>query len=125
MQNAGVIDLSGVTPNWDKALPASSRFVVLAAFTNDAVRDNETGLVWELSPKTTPQNWSLARFACAQSTVGGQRGWRLPFLPELASLLDPSVPFGALALPPGHPFTNVLPDYYWSASTVADLSSAV
>ena len=46
-QSAGVIDLSGVPPNWDKALPTASRFVVLAAFANAVVRDNETGLVWE------------------------------------------------------------------------------
>ena len=31
--------------NWDQKLPASQRFVVLAAFNNQAVLDKETGLV--------------------------------------------------------------------------------
>ncbi|TMQ31751.1 MAG: hypothetical protein E6K65_00240 [Nitrospirae bacterium] len=41
--------LAGVTQNWDKVLPAAQRFTVLAAFNNAAVRDNETGLMWEKS----------------------------------------------------------------------------
>jgi hypothetical protein len=43
-------DLSGVTQNWDKKLPNEARFTILADFNNQAVRDNETGLVWERSP---------------------------------------------------------------------------
>jgi hypothetical protein len=50
-QSAGAIDLSGVPPNWDKALPSAQRFVLLASVNNDAVRDNNTGLVWEKSPQ--------------------------------------------------------------------------
>lgn len=114
-----MIDLSGVTPNRDKALPAASRFVVLAAFTNDAVRDNNTGLVWEQSPQGVPATWSNARFTCANKTVGGQKGWRLPSFPELASLVDPSVSPGP-TLPAGHPFTGVLSAGYWSAATDAE-----
>jgi hypothetical protein len=51
-QSAGLIDLSGLPTNWDKALPAAQRFVLLAPFNNDAVRDDNTGLVWEKSPQT-------------------------------------------------------------------------
>ena len=32
--------------SWDKVLSASRRFVVLDAFGEEAVRDRETGLVW-------------------------------------------------------------------------------
>jgi hypothetical protein len=32
---------------WDKVLPASQRVTVLDSFNGQAVRDNETGLVWE------------------------------------------------------------------------------
>src|SRR2546422_2260616 len=66
-------DLSGVTQNWDKVLPAAERFVVLEAFNNAAVRDNETGLVWERSPDATSNTWSAARSICATKIVGGRK----------------------------------------------------
>jgi hypothetical protein len=48
--------------------------------------------------------------------VGGRKGWRLPTIEELASLIDPTQTNPAL--PIGHPFINVQSDRYWSASTV-------
>jgi hypothetical protein len=54
-------------------------------------------------------------------TTGNLMGWRLPSMPELASLVDPSAAFGELHLPPGHPFTNVQANNYWTATTFADL----
>ena len=39
-------DLTGVTQNWDKTLPNESQFTTLDDFNNQAVRDNETGIVW-------------------------------------------------------------------------------
>jgi len=122
-QRAGAIDLSGVPPNWDKALPAAQRFVVLAAFNNDAVRDNNTGLVWEKSPQTAAVTWNGARFACINKNVGGQKGWRLPSIPDLASLIDPSVAPPGPTLPSGHPFHNVQSAGYWSATTSAEDAS--
>jgi enamine deaminase RidA (YjgF/YER057c/UK114 family) len=88
-KSAGNEDIQ--TMQWDKAMPASQRFVVLAAFNNDAVLDKETGLVWEKSPQSAAVSLPNARLACANKAVGGRKGWRLPALPELASLVDPSV----------------------------------
>jgi len=121
-QVQGILDrLDGITQNWDKALPTAERFVVLPAFNNEAVRDNETGLVWERSPATTTEkNWHSARFTCVNKNVGGRRGWRSPSIIELASLNDPSVPPPGPTLPAGHPFTNVLANIYWSATTNAE-----
>jgi formylglycine-generating enzyme required for sulfatase activity len=110
--------LSGVTQNWDKKLPSASRFTILSAFGDAAVRDNETGLVWEKTLETTEVSWNDARAACADKNVGNRKGWRLPSMPELASLMDLSVPQGP-TLPMGHPFTNVQLDVYWSATTNA------
>lgn len=84
--------LAGVTQNWDKNLPAAQRFAVLSAFGGDAVRDNETGLVWERSPLITTHVWGVACFGCADRTAGGRKGWRLPSFAELASLIDPNAP---------------------------------
>jgi len=111
------IQQSNSTLRWDQSLPAAQRFVILPAFNNEAVLDKNTGLVWERSPQASPTVWSNAVGACIRKTVGGLKGWRLPSGPELASLVDPSVPPG-LTLPPGHPFLNVQ-SFYWSASTVA------
>jgi hypothetical protein len=110
-------------PAWDQKLPASTRFVVLLDWGSEAVLDRDTGLVWEQAPATVDQIWANARGACLNSTKGGRRGWRLPSIAELASLVDPSVSPGSPTLPPGHPFTNVLSLGYWSATTSADDSS--
>lgn len=107
-----------VTKNWDKKLPNTSRFTVLTDFGGAAVRDNETGLVWEQSPETKTVNWSGARFQCTSRKIGGRMGWRLPSVHELASLVDPSVSPGP-TLPTGHPFTNVQAAHYWSATSFA------
>ena len=109
-------DLPGVTKNRDNPLPASQRFVILPAFTNDAVLDKTTSLVWEKSPQTTSARWSVARRTCVEKRVGGQIGWRLPSLEELASLVDYSVAPPSLALPPGHPFLSVQSAVYWSST---------
>ena len=65
-------ELSGVTQNWDKKLPADSRFTILPDFNNQAVRDNETGLVWERSPSTSPTNWIEGVRTCWLRQVGGR-----------------------------------------------------
>jgi len=113
------------TSSWDKTLQASQRFVVLAAFNSDAVLDKETGLVWEKSPQSTAVSSSNARLACANKAIGGRKGWRLPALPELTSLVDPSVASPGPTLPTGHPFQAVQSANYWSASAHADNATLV
>jgi Protein of unknown function (DUF1566) len=111
-------DVSEPTQSWDKKLPSVSRFTILSAFGDAAVRDDETGLVWEKTLETTEVSWTVARAACADKDVGGRKGWRLPSIFELVSLMDLSMSTGP-TLPLSHPFTNVQMDAYWSATTVA------
>ncbi len=108
------------TLRWDQALSAAQRFVILPAFNSDAVLDKETGLVWEKSPQTTAVSSANVRLTCANKAVGGRKGWRLPSLPELASLVDPSVASPGPTLPPGHPFVAVQSANYWSGSAHAE-----
>ncbi len=111
-------DVSELTLNWDKKIPSATRFTILGAFGDAAVRDDETGLVWEKTLETNEVSWTDARAACANKDVGGRKGWRLPSIIELASLVDPSIRTGpTLAL--DHPFTSVQMDAYWSATTIA------
>ena len=121
------------TPSWDQQLACASaancpRFIVLSNWIDlahpsggAAVLDRETGLVWEQSPETTSYEWDTgnATSACANRNVGGRKGWRLPSIVELASLIDPTVAAPGPTLPAGHPFTNVQHNGgdYWSATT--------
>jgi hypothetical protein len=119
---AAAKDLTGVTPNWDQNLPSASRFNVLAAFGGHAVRDNNTGLVWEQSPDPAPAlGWVGATTSCITKTVGGTVGWRLPSVVELRSVQDPSLP--APFVP--SIFNNIQPAFYFSASSYsADTTTA-
>jgi hypothetical protein len=103
------------TLRWDTNNPSVSRFTVLPEFNNAAIRDNNTGLVWEQSPATVlpGPTWIDARLQCIEKNVGGSRGWRLPSVVELASLIDPSLP--APFVPAV--FTGVQLSSYWSATT--------
>lgn len=106
-------------PSWDQTLSSSKRFIVLKNMNNEAVLDMETGLVWEQSPSTDNLSWYVAKSHCRVATTGTRKGWRVPTVEELSSLVDPSQ--ANPALPAGHPF-NVLTsetDLYWSASTYA------
>ena len=123
-------DLRGVTQNWDKKLDStngeadgcnSDRFTCImpnATFPNGAaVRDNETGLVWERSPSTAlqpaqPGLLSALFLGCYNKFVGGSKGLRFPKVEELSSLLDPAQ--NNPALPIGHPFNNIQSDVYWT-----------
>jgi len=112
----------GVGPitSWDQTLTCTKiycpRFVVLTNMGGQAVLDKETGLVWEQSPSTNGYNWNAAQVQCFMLTKGGRFGWRLPTIQELSSLMDPTR--SNPALPPGHPFSNVQNDLYWSATSV-------
>ena len=104
-----------IPPTWDQILPAGERFKLVMG--SVAVLDKETGLVWDKSPDTLPRSWLDGLGYCFTKLLGGRKGWRLPTIEELASLVDSTV-IGP-ALPPGHPFTNVQVAYYWSATTSA------
>jgi hypothetical protein len=105
-------------PAWDQKQAAATRFIVLTDWSSQAVLDRETGLTWEQSPLTTTHTWDAARGQCTARTTGGRKGWRLPSVHELASLVDPAN--SNPALPTGHPFSNVQSSFYWSATTHAE-----
>src|SRR5678809_923145 len=71
------------TQNWDKNLSNASRFTVLTEFGGAAVRDNNTGVVWEQEPDPTNRIWSDATLYCASKIIGSTAGWRLPSVVEL------------------------------------------
>lgn len=90
-----------------------------------AVLDKETGLVWEKTPSPNTggplgtalfTSWYAAIVHAYSTEVGGRKGWRLPTVEELASLVDSTQ--NNPALPINHPFVNVKwDDGYWSSTT--------
>lgn len=106
-QPAGTMKtLDEIPPTWSQLLSTnngdspsncnSSRFGCLffgctafpCAWTNHAVLDKETGLVWELVPDTTNRTWPDAVKYCLQKKVALKMGWRLPSASEFSSLVD-------------------------------------
>ncbi|HJT19436.1 MAG TPA: DUF1566 domain-containing protein [Nitrospira sp.] len=90
------------------------RFTVLTEFNREAVRDNKTGLIWERSPGVGMYEWETAQHRCLANHAGGETDWRVPTVQELNSLVDASAM--EIKLPEGHPFSNVEPAIYWSAT---------
>lgn len=106
--------------DWGRSINlASDRFV--PRFGGAAILDRETQLTWEQSPDTTVTSWPLARAECLSREIDGRKGWRLPSVHELASLVDPTQV--GLSLMTGHPFSNVQTEFYWSATTDAEGST--
>ncbi len=109
--------VSAMADTWgDRIDDPTLRFTVLPGLEMIAVLDNETGLIWERFPSANTRNWGDAQVNCNQKILANRKGWRLPTLQELASLVDPSQTFPAL--PPGNPFGNVQSTVYFSATTV-------
>lgn len=105
---------------WSDKLPNAERFKLV--LDGEGVLDKETGLIWERSPNNaTPMKWNEAIIYCYQKSIGNRKGWRLPTVEELASLVDPTQ--SAPSLPSGHPFNNVATYDYWSATTVVNADS--
>ncbi len=116
--------LDQIPPTWSQKLQcdqtACPRFeLVMGGY---AVLDKETGLVWAKDASLGGnKDWYGANSYCYDVGIGGRKGWRLPKVEELASLLDPQQS-GSPYLPSGHPFINVQHSY-WSATTAAYLTS--
>lgn len=90
------------------------------------VTDQLTGLTWLRDASAfASMDWGRALATCnalhdgeAGLSDGSRPGdWRLPNVHELRSLIDYSQPPPAVS--PGHPFSGVQPNLYWSSTTVA------
>lgn len=123
--------LEELLPAWSqKITDASKRFQLV--LDDQAVLDKETGLVWERAPDAASYDWGLAGALAQTKNVGGRKGWRVPTLEELLSLVDTSVS-GSPKLPSGHPFVNVHfeqeiglrpSDAYWTVTTLSGNNDA-
>ena len=105
-----------IPPTWSQILPSSERFELVLG--GEALLDKETGLVWAKDANIGGgMMWDSAMVYCQNLSIGSRKGWRLPTVEELASLVDPAQ--SSPALPSGHPFINVQSSAYWSANASA------
>ncbi len=137
------VDLRGVKQNWAKKLDAtngdnfgcnSDRFTCVLG--NQAKRDNETRFVWDRVLDSTggfngdgSRPWAAGGVAainyCFNRETGGRKGWHMPMLTQLATLVDKTVTGvdgngRPVKLPDGHPFVGVKSRHYWAATTNAE-----
>ena len=94
---------------------ASERFSLV--MNGAAVKDNQTGLIWEQEPDREHDVWSRSNERCATKEIDGRKGWRGPSVEELKTLIDPAQ--RDPALPPGHPFSNIKSEIYWTSTSDA------
>lgn len=87
--------------------------------TDDVVLDKETGLVWERYPHSVHSSWSDACASCYNLELAGRKGWRLPSVEELTSLVDMNGDGTGCKLPSGHPFI-IYPGPFFSKNKVED-----
>ncbi|MEZ4220601.1 MAG: DUF1566 domain-containing protein [Polyangiaceae bacterium] len=85
-----------------------------------AVKDKETGLLWEAAPKDADVTQPQAKTYCDQLINGGFNDWRLPTARELQTLIDPEKFNPALPTPE---FTTALNAWYWSSTLVVTTSN--
>ena len=91
-----------------------ARFMIIGENDREAVRDKKTGLVWEKSPTLDMSDWEMAQQRCSSRHAGDGTDWRVPTVQELKTLVEPSSI--DVKLPADHPFANVEPSIYWSAT---------
>lgn len=119
--------LTALPASWHDLILLPTRFELV--MNGAAVLDHETGLVWQKSPlNDTGGDWRTAVHFCYHLVVEDRKGWRLPVIEELSTLVDQSAA-AAPYLPPAHPFSDVadLPGFsYWSITNSAyDESNAL
>jgi hypothetical protein len=119
----GIVAGDAAAQALDQKIDKPQRFEVLKDFDNEAVLDKETQLVWQRTPGGTVRFWGSAISSCFGTRTGGRGGWRLPTMPELTSLIDPTQQHPPL--PVGHPFdlSNLTGDV-WSTNTVPGSDTA-
>jgi uncharacterized protein DUF1566 len=80
---------SAPLPSWNQRITNGKRFSVPKQWDGTAVFDKETGLLWQRAPVVNVRyTWEQAVLQCAGVSLAERKGWHLPSIVELESLLD-------------------------------------
>ena len=108
---------TGQTTNYDGTFGEDHNYINYPpSYTNNGdgtVTDNNTLLMWQRDDVNTLRYWADADNYCQNSTLAGYTDWRMPFIKELASIIDfsqysPTINTTA--------FPNTVSSLYWSAN---------
>ena len=89
-----------------------------------AILDRLTGLIWARNANLAGTlNVADAISYCNDLTYAAYDDWRLPNVAEMLSIID----YGRYdpALPAGHPFQNVVNNFYWTSSYAANVPATM
>ena len=112
---------NGLNPGLQHPTQPAGQFESLCG--GGCVRDRTTGYIWESTPMPTPQSFSQAGNHCSSlnsvyppssltnDANARARGWGVPFIWELATLPDPTLPSSSV---PPNLFFNVQKSLYWA-----------
>ena len=81
---------------------------------NGIVTDEATSLMWQQVTPEKIMNWNRATTYCKNLKLGGYKGWRLPTITELSSLVDSTRSNPAID---SNCFPNTFLTFHWSSST--------
>ena len=86
---------------------------------SNIVRDNVTGLMWQIQSEHWGYSWQQAMDYCNNLTLGGYSDWRLPTIEELSTLIDsghynPAIDVSFFPNMKSKPPEAIL--FYWSSS---------
>ena len=82
------------------------------------VRDNVTGLIWQMDTAPGTYTWQQAIDYCENLTLGVYSDWRLPTIKELSTIVDSSIPYPGPTINTAY-FPNTQSSHYWSSTTYA------
>ena len=83
----------------------------------DEVRDIGTGLRWQRTPPSKSLTFEAARSYCHRLTLRGTKGWRVPTLGELLTLIDERA---SAPMVDGQAFPGASGEPFWTSSAFAN-----
>ncbi len=83
----------------------------------EVVTDDLTRMMWQVVSPVATATIDVARVVCDDSTYGGFADWRLPYVHELASLVDYDIMSPDPALSPSR-FPGTAPTHFWTYNDV-------
>jgi hypothetical protein len=104
------------------AVAPSNQYAVIS---NDEVKDNHTGLIWQRADSVTAMPWSDAQGYCAALAIGGQV-WRLPTIRELSTLVDEALVAPSInrTMFPMTKYGSRSNNWYWASHRAAGSTTA-